>query len=48
MLGSHALPTRPPLSTLERPHCQHCQTRTILGRTAPGGLRIPHFRVPQM
>jgi len=49
MLGSHALPTRPPLSTLERPRCQHCQTRTILGRTAPGpaGYEFRTFECPR-
>ncbi len=36
MLGSHASPIGPPLSALERPRCQNCQTRTILSRTAPG------------
>jgi hypothetical protein len=36
MLGSHVLPTGPPLSVLERPRCQHCQSRTMLARIAPG------------
>ena len=30
MPSSHASPTGPPLSVIERPRCQHCQTRTIL------------------
>src|ERR1700737_3213841 len=36
MFGSHALSAGPPLSVIERPRCQHCQTRTILRRVAPG------------
>jgi len=36
MPGSHALPTGPPLSAIERPRCQHCQARTNLAATAPG------------
>jgi hypothetical protein len=36
MPNSHALSTGPPLSAIERPRCQYCQTRTILRRIAPG------------
>jgi len=45
MPGSHALPTGPPLSAIERPRCPHCQSRTTLACIA---LRTPHVRVPQM
>ena len=49
MLGSHALPTGPPLSVIERPRCQHCQTRTILRRIAPGpaGYELRTFACPK-
>ena len=49
MLGSHALPTGPPLSVIERPRCQHCQTRTILSCTAPGpaGFEFRTFACPK-
>jgi hypothetical protein len=48
MFGSHALPTGPPLSAIERPRCQHCQTRTILARTArgPAGYDLRTFECP--
>jgi hypothetical protein len=49
MLGSHALPTGPPLSAIERPRCQHCQTRTVLRRTAtgPAGYEFRTFACPK-
>jgi transposase-like protein len=49
MRGSHALPTGPPLSTIERPRCPHCQTRTILSRIAPGpaGYELRAFECPK-
>jgi transposase-like protein len=49
MPGSHALPTGPPLSTIERPRCPHCQTRTILSRIAPGpaGYELRAFECPK-
>jgi hypothetical protein len=44
-----ALPTGPPLSVIERPCCQNCQTRTILRRTAPGpgGYEFHAFECPK-
>ena len=47
--GSYALPTGPPLSVLERPLCQHCQTRTRLARIAPGpgGYELRTFACPK-
>lgn len=36
MPNSHALPTDPPLSAVERPRCTHCQARMNLARIAPG------------
>jgi len=49
MPSSHASPTGPPLSVIERPRCQHCQTRTILRRTAPGpaGYDFRTFACPK-
>ncbi len=50
MFGFHALPTElPPLSLIERPRCQHCQTRTILRRIAPGpaGYDFRTFACPK-
>ena len=49
MLGSHALPTGPPLSAIERPRCPHCQTHTILSRIAPGpaGYELRAFECPK-
>ena len=49
MPSSHTLPTGPPLSAIERPRCQHCQTRTILARTAPGpaGYEFRTFECPK-
>ena len=49
MPGSHALPAGPPLSPIERPRCQHCQTRTILARIAPGpaGYELRTFACPK-
>jgi hypothetical protein len=49
MLFSHALPTGPPLSVIERPRCQYCQTRTILRRIAPGpaGYEFRTFACPK-
>jgi hypothetical protein len=48
MPGSHALPTGPWLSAVERPRCQHCQTRTMLARMAPGpaGYELRTFECP--
>ena len=47
--NSHALPTGPPLSAIERPRCQHCQTRTMLARIAPGpaGYELRTFECPE-
>jgi hypothetical protein len=49
MPGSHTLATGLPLSAIERPRCQHCQTRTILVRMAPGpaGYEIRTFECPK-
>lgn len=49
MPGSHALPTGPPLSPIERPRCQHCQTRTDLADIAPGpaGYERRTFQCPK-
>jgi hypothetical protein len=48
MLGSHARSTGPSLSAIERPRCQHCQTRTILRGIAPGpgGYEFRAFACP--
>jgi hypothetical protein len=48
MFGSHAMLTRPPLSAIERPRCQRCQTRTMLARRAPGpaGYELRIFECP--
>jgi hypothetical protein len=48
MPGVHALATGPPLSVIERPRCQHCQTRTTLRRTAhgPAGYELRTFACP--
>ena len=45
MLGFHTLPTGPPLSPIERPRCEHCQTRTNLAGTAlgPAGYELRTF-----
>jgi hypothetical protein len=49
MPGSHALPTGPPLSVIERPRCPHCQTRTTLARITPGpaGYELRTFECPR-
>lgn len=49
MASTHALPTGPPLSVIERPRCQHCQTRTILRRIAlgPAGYELRTFACPE-
>ena len=49
MPSSHTLPTGPPLSVIERPRCQHCQTRTILACVAPGpaGYELRTFECPK-
>jgi len=49
MPASHALPTGPPLSVIERPRCQHCQTRTVLARISPGpgGYEFRTFACPK-
>jgi hypothetical protein len=49
MLGSHALPTGSPLSAIECPRCQHCQTRTVLRHTAtgPAGYEFRTFACPR-
>jgi hypothetical protein len=49
MPGSYALPTGPPLSVIERPRCQHCQSRTILARIAagPAGYELRTFACPK-
>jgi hypothetical protein len=49
MVGFRALATGPPLSVIERPHCQHCQTRTIPRRIAPGpaGYEFRTFACPK-
>jgi len=49
MPGFHTLPTGPPLSAIERPRCQHCQTRTMLARIAPGpaGYELRTFECPK-
>lgn len=49
MLGLRALPTGPLPSVLERPRCQHCQTRTILRGTVPGpaGYDFRTFACPK-
>jgi hypothetical protein len=49
MPGSHALPTGPPLSVIERPRCPHCQTRTTLVGIAPGpaGYELRIFECPR-
>jgi hypothetical protein len=49
MPSSHALATGPPLSVIERPRCQHCQTRTILAHVAPGpaGYELRTFECPK-
>jgi hypothetical protein len=49
MPGAHALPTGPPLSVIERSRCQHCQTRMILARIAPGpaGYELRTFACPK-
>jgi len=49
MLSFRTLPTGPPLSVIERPRCQHCQTRTILRRTTPGptGYEFRTFACPK-
>ena len=46
---SHALSTGPPISVIERPRCQHCQTRTILVCIAPGpaGYELHDFVCPK-
>jgi hypothetical protein len=48
MPSAHALPTGPPLSVIERPRCQHCQTCTILRRIAhgPAGYELRTFACP--
>ena len=49
MPGFHTLTTGPPLSPIERPHCEHCQTRTDLAGTAPGpaGYELRAFKCPK-
>jgi hypothetical protein len=49
MPSSHALPTGPPLSAIERPRCQHCQSRTVLAHTVPGpaGYELRTFECPK-
>jgi hypothetical protein len=49
MFGSHALATGPPLSVIEHPRCQDCQTRTTLRRIAPGpaGYEFRTFACPK-
>jgi hypothetical protein len=49
MRGSDALPTGPPLSTIECPHCSYCQTRTMLARIAPSraGYELRTFECPK-
>jgi hypothetical protein len=51
MPGFRALPTPtgPPLSVIERPRCQHCQTRAILCRIArgPAGYEFRTFACPK-
>ena len=49
MPSSHALSTGPPLSVIERPRCEHCQTRAILRRIAPGpaGYEFRTFACPK-
>jgi hypothetical protein len=36
MPNSHALPTDPPVSAVERPRCMHCQVRMNLAGITPG------------
>ena len=36
MPASHTLPIGPRLSPIERPRCQHCESRTDLTGIAPG------------
>jgi hypothetical protein len=49
MPTAHSLTTGLPFSVIERPRCQHCQTRTILRRTAPGpaGYEFRTFACPK-
>jgi hypothetical protein len=49
MLGSHALPTGPPLSVIERPRCKHCEARTNLAGIAsgPAGYELRTFECPK-
>jgi hypothetical protein len=49
MPGSHALPTGPPLSAIERPCCPYCQTSMMLARIAPGpgGYELRTFECPK-
>lgn len=49
MLGSHALPTGPPLSAIERSRYPRCQTRTMLTGSAPGpaGYELRTFECPK-
>ena len=49
MPSSHAQSTGPPLSVIERPGCEHCQTCTVLRRIAPGpaGYQFRTFACPK-
>jgi hypothetical protein len=49
MPGFHTLPTGPPLSPIERPRCQRCQSRTDLAGIAlgPAGYELRTFECPR-
>jgi hypothetical protein len=49
MSGVHTSPTGAPLSAIERPRCQHCQTRTNLAGAShgPAGYEFRIFECPR-